>query len=92
MGVSVVFPEELLVASRQDREEFTRRAMIYTLGQLYQQGQISSGIAARVLGCDRWEFYRLLTEHGFSVIDYAADDEAYEAQTSRELAGRLERQ
>ena len=89
MGVSVVFPEELLVASREDREEFARRVMIYTLGQMYQQGKISSGVGARVLGCDRWEFYRLLTEYGFSVIDYAEGEEEYEAQTSRELADRL---
>ncbi|MBN1954212.1 MAG: UPF0175 family protein [Anaerolineae bacterium] len=91
MGVNVVFPDELLVASREDREAFTRRVKIYTLGQMYQQGKISSGVAARVLGCDRWEFYRLLTEHGFSVIDYAADEEADEAQTSHELAEQLER-
>lgn len=89
MGVSVVFPEELLVASREDREQFVRQVMIYTLGHLYQQGKISSGLGARILECDRWEFYRLLSEHGFSVIDYPADDEAYEAQTSRELAERL---
>jgi predicted HTH domain antitoxin len=88
-GVSVVFSEELLVASREDREAFARRVMIYTLGQMYQQGKISSGVGARILGRDRWEFYRLLTEYGFSVIDYAAEEEAYEAQTSRELAERL---
>lgn len=89
MGVSVVFPEELLVASREDREEFTRRVMIYTLGQMYQQGKISSGIGARILGCNRWEFYHLLTEYGFSVIDYDAEEEAYEAESSRELAKKL---
>lgn len=89
MTVSIAFPEELLVASREDREEFSRRVMIYTLGHLYEQGKISSGLAARVLTCDRWEFYRLLTEHGFSVIDYPPDEEAYEARTSRELAEQV---
>ena len=89
MSVSVVFPEELLVASREDRDQFTRQVMIYTLGHLYEQGKISSGLAARVLECDRWEFYRLLTEYGFSVIDYPADEGAYEAETSHQLAERL---
>ena len=79
MSVTVVFPEALLVASREDRATFTRRAMIATLGQLYQEGKISSGIGAGILGCDRWEFYRLLTDHGFAVIDYAADEEEIEA-------------
>lgn len=86
MGVTVTFPDELLVASKEDREQFARRVMIYTLGQMYQEGKISSGVAARILECDRWEFYRLLTEHGFSVIDYAPDEQEYEAQTSDELA------
>lgn len=89
MSVTVVFPEELLVASREDREQFVRQVMIYTLGHMYQQGQISSGFGARILGCDRWEFYRLLTEHGFSVIDYPVDEQEYESRTSRELVERL---
>ena len=92
MSISVVFPEELLVASKEDRDQFTRRVMIYTLGQMYQQGKISSGLGARVLGCDRWEFYLLLSEYGFSVIDYATDEETYEAQTSRQIAERLKKE
>ena len=89
MSVSVVFPEELLVASREDREQFARRVMIYTLGHLYEQGKISSGFGAQVLGCDRWEFYRLLSENGFAVIDYTEEELVDEAQTSHELATQL---
>jgi predicted HTH domain antitoxin len=89
MSVSVVFPEELLVASKEDRETFSRKVMIYTLGHLYEQGKISSGIGAQVLGCDRLEFYRLLSEHGFSVIDYPAEELEAEAQSSREIAARV---
>lgn len=89
MGVSVVFPEELLVASREEREAFSRKVMIYTLGHLYEQGKISSGIGAQVVGCDRWEFYRLLSEHGFSIIDYSVEELEVEARTSREIAARV---
>ena len=92
MSVSVVFPDELLVASKEDREQFTRRVIIYTLGRLYEEGKISSGLGADILGCDRWEFYRLLSEYGFSVIDYAPEDLEYEARTSRELVGPTESQ
>ena len=92
MGVSVAFPEELLAASREDRERFSRQVMIYTLGHLYQQGKISSGLAARILNCGRWEFYWLLSENGFSVIDYVGDEQAYEAQSSREIAREFESQ
>lgn len=89
MSVSVEFPEELLVASKEDRENFTRQVMIYTLGHLYEQGKISSGLGAKVLGCDRWEFYRLLSENGFAVIDYPSDELTGEAQTSRQLASQI---
>jgi hypothetical protein len=34
-------------------------------------------------------FYRLLSENGFAVINYPADELAAEAQTSRELAARI---
>jgi predicted HTH domain antitoxin len=78
-----------LVASKEDRDRFTRQVMIYTLGHLYEQGKISSGLGAQVLDCDRREFYRLLAENGFSVIDYAPDDQEDEARTSREMADRI---
>ena len=88
-GVTVHFPDSVLVAAREDPAHFQRRVFIQTLGSLYAQGKLSSGLAAQVLGCDRWEFYRLLTEYGFSVLDYGEDEQAYEADTSRELASRL---
>ena len=90
MSVSVVFPDELLVASKEDREQFIRQVMIYTLGHLYEQGKISSGLGANVLGCDRWEFYRLLSDNGFDVIDYPADELTDEAETSRKLARQVQ--
>jgi len=55
---------------------------------LYEQGKISSGIGAKALGCSRFEFYRLISEHGFSVIDHDEEELQDEAQSSRELAQR----
>ena len=91
MSIRVEFPDELLVATREDPQAFTRKVMIYTLGHLYEQGKISSGIGAQVLGCDRLEFYRLLSEHGFSAIDYTAEELEEEARSSREIAARVKR-
>jgi hypothetical protein len=56
-GVTVRFPQALLVASREDAPQFQQRVMIQTLGSLYEQGKISSWLGAQVLGCNRWEFY-----------------------------------
>jgi predicted HTH domain antitoxin len=74
MHIEVSFPEELLLALKLDKESFKRQVLIYTLGKLYEQGRISSGLAASILGCDKWEFYRLLSENGFYVIDYPEDE------------------
>jgi len=90
-GLTVTFPDSVLVAAKQDPAHFERRVLVQTLGSLYAQGKLSSGLGAQVLGCDKWEFYRLLTEYGFSVLDYAEDEQAYEADTSRELASRIAR-
>ncbi len=87
-GLAVNFPEALLVAAKEDAAQFRRRVLVQTLGSLYAQGKISAGLGMQLLDCDRWEFYRLLTEHGFAVIDYAEDEQEYEAETSRIIAER----
>jgi len=91
MGVEVVFPDELLVALKEDRETFRKKVLIYTLGKLYEAGRISGGLGAQILGCDRWEFYRLLSESGFAVIDYPDEELEGEAENSRQLAERIRR-
>ncbi len=65
MNIEVSFPEELLHALRIDKKAFQRQVLIYTLGKLYEEGRISAGLAANILKCDRWEFYKLLSECGF---------------------------
>jgi predicted HTH domain antitoxin len=90
MSIHVEFPETLLVAAREEPTAFARKVMIYTLGHLYEQGKISSGIGAQILGCDRLEFYRLLSEHGFAVIHYTSEELEEEARTSREIATRVQ--
>jgi len=78
-----------ILAAREEPEGFPRKVMIYTLGHLYGQGKISSGLGAQVLGCDRREFYRLLSAEGFAIVDYPAEELELEAQTSREIAARV---
>ena len=79
MSVLVEFPEQVLDASNIDRRHFAQQVMIYTLGQMYHLGQVTAGFAAEVLGCSKIEFYRLLSENGFSLIDYPPDELGKEA-------------
>ncbi|WP_242049838.1 UPF0175 family protein [Planktothricoides raciborskii] len=41
---------------------------------MYAEGKISSGFGAQILGCNRLEFYRLMSEHGFAAIDYSEEE------------------
>ncbi|MBP7865758.1 MAG: UPF0175 family protein [Acidobacteria bacterium] len=86
MSVHVEFPDELLTAVGEEPKAFSRQVMLFTLGHLYEQGRISAGLGAQVLGCDRLEFYHLLSEAGFFVIDYPAEELDREAVTSRQIA------
>jgi len=89
MSVEVVFPEEVMVALRERPQDFRKRVFIYTLGKLYEAGRISGGLGAKVLDCDRWEFYRLLSEHGFAVIDYPDEELEQEALMEDKWLGRM---
>ncbi|QQE65894.1 hypothetical protein GFS31_25860 [Leptolyngbya sp. BL0902] len=67
------------MALREEPDSFRQKVLVYTLGKLYETGRISGGFAAQILGCDRYDFYRLISEHGFSVIDYVEEDWSAEA-------------
>lgn len=89
MSIQVAFPDELLIAIKEDRETFQKQALLYTLGKLYEAGRISGGLGAQILGCTRWEFYRLLSENGFVVIDYPEEELAAEVVNAQHLAERI---
>ncbi|MEB3342426.1 UPF0175 family protein [Okeania sp.] len=42
-----------MIACREEKEVFQRRVMVLTLGKLYEEGKISSGVGSEILGCDR---------------------------------------
>ena len=85
MSVIVEFPEQLLLATKSERNLFPRQVMLLTLGHFYRQGKISAGYAAQLLNCDKVTFYRLLSENGFDVIDY---DEAELERDAQPLVAR----
>lgn len=92
MNVKVLFPEELLLALREDPQSFRKKVFIFTLSKLYEAGRISGGLGAKVLGCDRWEFYRLLSDNGFSVLDYPDQELDQEGKVGSEWHRRIQDQ
>ncbi|MGK7954833.1 MAG: UPF0175 family protein [Crocosphaera sp.] len=89
MTINVTFPQELLIAAREEKDVFSRKVVIYTLGHLYQEGKISGGLVAKVLNCDRQTAYTILSEYGFSVIDYDQEEWELEIETSQETANQI---
>jgi predicted HTH domain antitoxin len=92
MTINVTFPEELLIAAREEKNAFSRKVMIYTLGHLFQEGKISGGLVAKMLECDLQTAYNILSEYGFSIIDYDEEEWELELQTSKEIANKIKNQ
>ena len=82
MKIEVIVPDELLTTLEPKPEDLRRQILLSTLGFLYQSGDISGGLAARVMGCSRWQFYQLLSDSGFSVIDYPEEELEQEGEVS----------
>lgn len=80
MKIEVVVLDELLTTLEKEPDGLRQKILLYTLGSLYQAGRISGGLGAKVMGCSRWEFYQLLSESGFAVIDYPEEELEREAE------------
>lgn len=83
MKIEFIFPDELLTTLEKEPEDVREKILLYTLGYLYESGRISGGLAAKVMGCERGKFYQLLSESGFSVIDYPDEELEREAEVSK---------
>ena len=70
--VEVEYPDEAL-ASGMDEEQIKALAREALYVKLYEQGVLSSGRAASLLGMSRWEFLDLLGRYGVSYFDDAID-------------------
>ncbi|MGK7901812.1 MAG: UPF0175 family protein [Hormoscilla sp.] len=79
MKLEVKLPDRVL---EEDPERVRQVILIQILGSLYHAGQISGGVGARIMGCNRWEFYELLSQHGFAVIDYPDEELEKEAEVA----------
>lgn len=90
MVIQVDFPDDLALVTKEEKTNFARRVTIYTLGHLYQEGKISAGIGAEILNCSKEAFYLLLSEYGFSIIDYEDEEWEDEIQTSKIIANHHE--
>jgi len=87
-------PEGLV--DRQLEAELLRRFKEETAVRLFQEGKVSSGYAAHLIGIPRVEFLELLRRRGIPHVEYSAEDcredlntlERVERDASQPGAGR----
>ena len=82
MKLEISLPDNWLSLVNEQPNLLRQQALVYMLGTLYQSGQISGGLGAKVMGCNKIEFYQLLSEYGFAVIDYPEEELEKEAEVS----------
>ncbi|MCB1035650.1 MAG: UPF0175 family protein [Acidobacteria bacterium] len=72
--IEVELPRDLVAALNVDPSELGLRAREWILLELFQEGIISSGKAAEVLGMTKSAFLQLLDLHGLAYLDASLDD------------------
>lgn len=78
--LEIEYPDDLLSGIDEPDLQALAREALYA--KLYEQGLLSSGRAAQLLGITRWDFLDLLGRYGVSYFDDAIDQD--------EAAGRVQ--
>jgi predicted HTH domain antitoxin len=78
--LEIEYPDDLLRGIDEPHLRAMAREALYA--RLYEQGLLSSGRAAQLLGMTRWDFLDLLGRYGVSYFDEDIDQD--------EAAGRVQ--
>lgn len=76
--LAIEFPESILVAAGQSREEFVREGKFLLAVKLFEVGRLSSGKAAEMCGLSRAEFLLTLGRMGIPAVDLDEEELAEE--------------
>ena len=88
MKVEIELPGDLLTALDIPEAELGRRAQEWVVLELFQEGEISAGKAAEILGLSKVRFIDLLNEHRLPYLD-AEPGELAREMAAAEAASRL---
>ena len=72
--LKIDYPETLLDALQQTREEFEQEAKMAMAVKLFEMKRISSGLAAQLAGVDRVSFLLNLHRYGVAMIDLTQEE------------------
>ena len=80
---AITYPSEILWALQQEPEDFEREARTFLALKLFEQGRLSSGLAAKLAGVPRLAFLFLLGQHGLSPVGVEPDELAEDLAHAR---------
>jgi predicted HTH domain antitoxin len=69
LKVEIELPRNLLIALNIPESELGRQARVWVLLELFQEGKISAGKAAEVLGLSKAQFIELLNDRNLPFLD-----------------------
>lgn len=74
LKVEIELPRDLVAALNIPESDIGRRAQEWVALELFQEGGISSGKAAEILGMSKLEFLDLLNQRNLPYLDADADE------------------
>ena len=72
--IEVELPSDLIVALNVEPSDLGRRAKEWILLELFQEGAISAGKAAEILGTTKAGFLQILDLHGLPYLDASHEE------------------
>jgi predicted HTH domain antitoxin len=72
--VTVEVPDESLEVLGKDATQFGREMLIAAVLRWFEEGRLSQGQAAEMLGLTRGKFFDLLYEHRISPVQMSVED------------------
>lgn len=77
-NLTIEFPEDVLLATGQSREDFLREAKYLIALKFFELGRLSSGKAAELCSMNRIDFLLAAGRAGVAVVDW--DDDQLERE------------
>ncbi len=74
LKIEIELPRDLLAALNIAETDLSRRAQEWVILELFQEGEISSGKAAEILGTTKARFLDLLAQRGLPYLDAGPRD------------------
>ena len=76
--IPVLFPQELAFALKMEGQELASELQRLSIVKLYELGRLSSGMAAKLLGCSRLSFLEMAGKYQVSILGNQSADQLRE--------------